>query len=270
MSRRWLCFFLILIFGCSKDEPAPEKIVPFDVAFDFQSKVDVKENDASELEIPIKLELSQEEDVVVFFEIFNQDVATGSDYTVLTENPVTIPSGSLSAVVKIKINDNEVVQPEDRKIYLRIRSVNLKRAQIGIPNEVVVSIIENDCDLSVTKAENWFGNLQILNENDVSSAVGKESISGICSGKLDVQGKFVGSSNPESTLTITFKKDLEDPLKGEATIARSRLFTFTSQYEFAAEGTYDEVTRKITLNYFFFDLNNSANNFESTLIISAE
>lgn len=267
-----LCLFLLIVIfnGCSKDEPAPIQIVAFNVAFDSPSKIDIKENDPTELEIPIKLEISQEEDLSVAFEIFNQDVATGSDFTLLSQSPIVIAAGSLSGSVRLKVNDNEVVQSEDRKIYLRIRSVDAKGAKIATPKEVVITIVENDCAASVTQVEPWFGSLQIVNESEVSSAVGGENVAGLCSGKLDVQGKFLGNENPESKLTIELSKSTPESNTGGAEINRTKLFSFTSQFEIEATGTYDEVARKIVLNYFFFDLNNSANNFEATLTVSPE
>ena len=259
-----------LLWSCKDDEvttPAPE---PFDVTFDFQSKFQIKENDDTEIIIPIKLSGSQTEPVSVTYEYFEQDAVNGSDFTILSENPLVISAGSTSVNVRLKINDNQVPQLEDRKIFLRIRSVDKAQAKFGVPSEVEITIEENDCLSSVSTVENWFGSLTIQTEIDTSTGTGLENSTGLCGGSFDVKGRVVGADNPESTLTIRLAKYLSEPTKGTATINRSKLFTFTSQFEIEAEGEYDEATRKIVLNYKFFDLNNSANNFESSLLILAD
>ncbi|MEZ4974710.1 MAG: Calx-beta domain-containing protein [Cyclobacteriaceae bacterium] len=272
MSWRLICCVIVTSFlwSCKDDEvttPAPE---PFDVTFDFQSKFQIKENDDTEIIIPIKLSESQTEPVSVTYEYFEQDVVNGSDFTILSENPLVISAGSTSVNVRVKINDNQVPQLEDRKIFLRIRSVDKAQAKFGVPSEVEITIEENDCLSSISTVENWFGALTIQTEIDTSTGTGLENSTGLCGGSFDIKGKVVGADNPESTLTIKLAKDSSDPTKGTATISRSKLFTFTSQFEIEAEGEYDETERKIVLNYNFFDLNNSANNFESSLLIIAD
>jgi len=261
----WLLIFSV---GCGKEEPVPEKIIPFNVSFDFPSKLDINEDDDSEIEIPIRLDLSQKEAVSITYETIEQDVVEGSDYSVLSDNPLVIQSGDFSALVKLRINNNNIVQPEDRKIYLRIRSVSLKQAKIGIPTDVVITIREDDCNETVALAKNWFGDLTIQGESDFTEATGLEHKSGLCSGKVDIEGQFVGGNNPESKLTVSLIKDQIVPSEGEAIIERSKLFDFTNRYEIEATGSYDEVLKKMVLNYSFFDLENNANNFESTIIIS--
>lgn len=272
MSWRLVGFVMVtsLLWSCKDDEvttPTPES---FDVAFDFQSKFQIKEDDDTEIIIPIKLSESQTESVTVTYEYFVQDAVNGSDFTILSENPLVISAGSTSVNVRLRINDNMVPQPEDRKIFLRIRSVDKAHAKFGIPSEVEITIEENDCLSSVSTIQNWLGNLTIQTEIDTSTGTGLENSTGLCGGSFDIKGKVVGADNPESTLTIKLTKNLVEPAKGSAQISRSKLFTFTSQYEIEAEGEYDETTRKIVLNYNFFDLNNSANNFESSLLITAD
>lgn len=259
-----------LMWSCKDDEistPAPEL---FDVTFDFQSKFQIKENDDTEIIIPIKLSESQNTPVTVTYEYFEQDAVNGSDFTILSDNPLVIPAGSTSVNVRIRINDNQVPQLEDRKIFLRLRSVDKANAKFGVPSEIEITIDENDCLSSISTVENWFGALTIQSEIDTSTGTGLENSTGLCGGSFDIKGKVVGVDNPESTLTIKLTKNLSEPTKGTAIINRSKLFTFTSQFEIEAEGEYDETTRKIVLKYNFFDLNNSANNFESSLLIIAD
>lgn len=266
-------FYILLFFlisACSEDKVVTAAPESFTVSFDFQSLFKIDENDPTELIIPIKLSRSLEESVAITYQPIEQDVVNGSDYSILSANPLIIAPGFLAANVLIRINDNDIVQPEDRKIYLRIRSISLKNGIIGVPREVIITIHEDDCAKQITDVKIWFGPLTIQSQNSSSAGTGSENAQGVCSGLLNVKGKFIGENNPESTLTVSLVKDSANPTKGDANISRSKLFAFTSQYEIEATGNYDEVTRRITLNYKFFDLNNSANNFESTAIITTD
>lgn len=269
--RLVFCVFLILsLLSCKEEEVAAPEANFFDVAFDFQSKFEIDEDDATEIVIPIKVSESQTEALTVTYEYFQQDAVNGSDFTILSDNPLVISAGSTSANVRLRINDNVVPQPEDRRIFLRLRSTDTKNAKFGVPSEVTITINENDCQSNISTVQNWFGELTIQTEIDTSTGLGLENSTGLCGGSFDIKGKVVGEDNPESTLTIKLLKNLAEPTKGAASIARSKLFSFTSQFEIQAEGDYDETTGKIVLNYEFFDLNNSANNFESTLLIIAD
>ncbi len=260
--------FCFVSYACGEDEEVVIEPESFTVSFDFQSLFEIDENDPTEIIIPIKLNRSLEESVAITYETIGQDVVNGSDYSLLSANPLVIAPGSLTANVRITINDNSVPQPEDRRIFLRIRSINLKNGNIGVPKEVIISIKEDDCDKQITDVKTWFGELTIQSLNSSSAGMGSENAQGVCSGLLNVKGKFIGENNPESTLTVSLVKDSANPTTGEAAINRSKLFTFTNQYEIEATGTYDEEAGRITLNYEFFDLNSSANNFESTAIIT--
>lgn len=267
--RNW-CWFLLFLAACGED-PEPEiKQEKITIFFDSESKIEIKENDNTEIVIPIKISLSQEESITVTYELIGQEVVSGSDFDLLSENPITIPAGSTQADVRIRINNNDIVQSEDRNIYLRFRAIDKDYVKTAIPKEVTISIEEDDCSLDTSDVSVWIGPLTIQSNNESLGGTGAENSNGLCSGTFNVKGKFVGNQNPESTLTVVLVQDPINPTKGTATISRAKLFDFTSQYEFEATGTYDETTKKITLNYSFFDLNNSTNNFADTAVIIAE
>ncbi|MFZ1807540.1 MAG: hypothetical protein WAU36_09980 [Cyclobacteriaceae bacterium] len=256
--------------ACS-EEPEPEiKQEEITIFFDSESKIEVKENDDAEIVIPIKISLSQEESITITYELIGQEVVNGSDFTLLSDNPIIILAGSIQADIRIGINNNDIVQPEERKIYLRFRTIDKDHVKISVPKEVIISIEEDDCSPDIADVRLWIGPLTIQGDDETLSGIGAENSSGICSGTFNVKGKFVGDQNPESTLTIILDQNPMIVTKGIATVNRTKLFDFTSQYEFEATGTYDEPTKKITLDYSFFDLNNSANNFTDTVTITAE
>ncbi len=264
--RNW-CWVLLFVAACS-DDPAPEvKKDEVSIFFDSQSKIEIKENDPTEIIIPIKISLSQEDPIIVTYELIGQEVVEGSDFDLLSENPITIPAGSTQAEVRIKINDNDIVQPEDRNIYLRFRSINQNYVKVAVPKEVKISIKEDDCSPNTSDVRVWIGQLIMQSNNETLTAIGSENSRGVCSGTFNVMGRFLGDQNPESTLTISLKQGQMPSTKGVATINRTKLFDFTSQYELEAIGTYDETTKKIVLNYSFFDLMNGSNDFSDTIII---
>lgn len=267
--RNW-CWVLLFFAACSEDaEPVIEQ-EEISIFFDSESKIEVKENDPTEIVIPIRISLSQEEAITVTYELIGQEVVSDSDFTLLSENPLIIPAGSTETAVRLRINDNNIVQPEDRNIYLRFRSIDKDFVKTAVPKEVLISIEEDDCAASISDVTLWIGPLTIQSGNETLEGTGAENSSGICSGSFNVKGKFVGDQNPESTLTVILEQNSVVTSKGTASVDRTKLFDFTSQYEFEATGTYDETTKKITLNYLFYDLNNSSNNFADTAIIIAE
>lgn len=267
--RHWY-WVLLFVAACSKEDEPEIKQEEITIFFDSESKIKIKEDDDTEIVIPIKISLVQEEPITVTYEIIGQEVVNESDFILLSENPLIIPAGSTQTAVRIRINDNDVVQPEDRNIYLRFRSIDKGHVKTAVPKEVTISIEEDDCSSNTSNVSVWIGSLTIQSNNESLEGTGTENSNGICSGTFNVKGKFVGDQNPESTLTVVLVQDPITPAKGVAKVNRTKLFDFTSQYEFEATGTYDEATKKITLNYSLFDLNNSANDFSDTAVIIAE
>lgn len=269
MRALWWSLSLFWLMACKDNvEPVIQK-EEVTIFFDAQSKLEIREDDDTEIVIPIKLSLSQEVPVTVTYEIIGQEVVAGSDFVVLSQNPMVIPVGLTQATIKIKINNNEVVQPEDRNIYLRFRSIDQSNVKVAVPKEVVIAIKEDDCLPEIPNVKIWFGDINLQSENETSKGTGSENANGICSGALNITAKFVGPNNPESTITLVLTQDLTLKTKGTVKVTRAKLFSFSPSFEIEATGNYDAATKRITLNYSFFDLSNSANNFESTMLITA-
>ena len=168
------------------------------------------------------------------------------------------------------INDNTIVQPEERKVFIQVRSVNPPAVEIKIPKQVVVTIEEDDCAVHIPKVEVWIGLVDIEGPFDPVTGEAVENPAGLCSGLLNVQGRFFGAQNPESSLTIALSQDFQGAVSGTASVARGQLFTFSTQFEYEASGFYDEKTGEIVLNFSLFDLVNSLNNFTGTHVIKAK
>ncbi len=267
MNRRRL-ILLVVLFGCSSDPEPSNPKEEITIFFNSPSKLEIKENDGNEIILPIKLSVSETSPIEVIYEVIGQEVVNGSDFTILSANPLTIPAGDTEVNVSVQINNNEIIQSEERNIYLRLRTVNQSHVKIAVPKEVVITILEDDCPENAPNMEVWIGALSIQNQNDTSPATGLENANGLCSGLIDVKGKFLGNQNPESTMTLQLTQDPTFITKGSLILERTKLFESTSQFEIEATGNYDELTKKMTLSYSFFDLNNSAKNFNSTMVIT--
>jgi len=269
LNGRYWCWVWLWVAACG-DGPMPEiKKEEISIFFDSKSKISIRESDTTTIVVPIRISLSQEGPIVAAYETIGQEVVEGSDFTLLSENPITIPAGATTANVRLKINDNDIVQPEDRNIYLRLRAIDKDFVKLAVPSEVRINIEEDDCPADAPDVSVWIGQLTLQSTTEMVTGTGTENPSGVCSGAFNVRGKFVGAQNPESTLTIVLDQGQAMGTNGVARIVRTKLFGFTSQYELEAIGTYDEATGKIVLNYSFFDLLDSSNNFSDTLVITA-
>lgn len=270
IKRSWILVLFLFSLGCKEDvETIPKKEV-VTVFFDSQSKLKVREDDTSEIVLPISLSAVQPNPVIVFYETIGQEVVNGSDFEIVSGNPLTIAAGSKQTSLTIKINNNEIVQPEQRAIYIRLRNTDQSNVKLAVPKEVVVEITEDDCLANISSTKIWIGALKIQSQNETLSGTGVENTTGLCSGSFNITGKLVGNQNPESTVTLSLLQDAPGSKTGAASIARAKLFTFTSQYDIEATGNYNEETKKITLDYSIFDLVNSSNNFNDTLIITVD
>ncbi len=263
-----LVIFVGLLLGCGEDADILK--APVSLSFDFPAQISQKESDGTELIIPVQLSEAQATPVTVRFDIIGVEVVNGSDFNVLSANPLLIQPGSTQATVNIRLNDNAIVQPEERKIFIQVRSIEPSSIEAKIPKQVVITIEEDDCPLNVPNVEVWIGEVDIEGPFDPASGVALESPGGLCSGLLNVQGRFFGSQNPESTVIIALAQKFPGATSGTTSVANGPLFTFSDQFQYEATGTYDEETGEIVLNFSLFDLVNSLNNFTGTHVVRSK
>ena len=255
---RWVRSVILLGFvvGCGDDAVEVLK-EPVSLRFDFPAQVPQKENNGTEIVIPLLLSEAQTSPVTIRFDIIGVEVVNGSDFSVLSANPVVIKPGDTGATVNILLNDNEVVQLEERSIFVRVRSVEPASVEVKLPAQVVIVIEEDDCPAHVANVEVWIGDVDIEGPFGPVVGVALENPDGLCSGKLNVRGRFFGSQNPESTLTIVFTQTTQGATSGTTAVVKGPLFTFSDQFQYEATGTYNEETGEIVLNFLLFDQLNS-------------
>jgi hypothetical protein len=241
----------LLFTTCSQE---PDKIIykgPDFVFFDSKSQISLYENQKTALSIPIKISLPQTSTTRITYQVTGENVLLGTDYKVQTVNPVEIGSGTFGSVISILPVDNAIIQPEKRTITIKILSVDNPLLEPQVVKEVEIDLLEDDCAPTVPRISLWAGgsvNIQGYGSS-TSTGTAEGGSGGICGGSLSVTGKFFSDSNPSTTMTIIMTQNQTVTTKGTASVIRFPMFTGSTQYDYEAGGTYDELSKTITLNF---------------------
>lgn len=271
MKRKSLsgCLFALLVFGCSQE---PEKILftgPQFVFIDSGKSLQVYENAKDPIALPVSVSLAQTENLQVTYEVVSEGMVVGSDFFVQSANPVSIQAGKYSSPIYIKLQNNAIVQPEERKITVRIKTVDPDNLKLDMVTEVVISVLDDDCAPTVPKVTTWIGDLSITDDSFGSgTGTGSGGAGGICGGSLTVNGYFFNSGNPPSTMTIKLLQNSPGSPTGLVSVSRFQAFQSITQYEYEASGTYNETTKKIVLNYVLYNTSDNTS-FTGTQTITA-
>jgi len=248
--------FLILfcMWACSQEE---EKIIfkgPHFIFLDSEKTLQVYESDKEPLVIPISVSMSQPDNLLVTYEIISEGAIVGSDFIVQSANPLVIPAGKFSSNISIKLQDNAIIQSEVRKLTVKIVSVNTDQLNIDVVKEVMVSLLDDDCAATVPKITLWTGEISIADDSfGAATGTGSGGTGGICGGTLSVTGHFFNTQNPITTMTIKFIQNSPGSDEGLVSVARFQAFESLTQYEYEATGTYNEINKKIVLNYVMYN-----------------
>jgi hypothetical protein len=242
------------IITCNQD---PDRILfkgPDFVFFDTTPQLSVYENQTNPLIIPLKVSQAQAANTSVTFEVIGTNLLPGSDYVLQTPTPVQILRGKFEADISIQPKNNNVIQTEIRTLLVRIKSTDNPALTPQVISEVLVTILDDDCLPTVPKISIWVGKVSIAGgSSTAATGTGAGGNGGICGGTLAVTGLFFGSNFPTSSLTVIMTQGTTDPTKGLASVARTQLFSSTTQYDYTASGTYDETAKTITLNFTVYD-----------------
>lgn len=246
-----------MIFATCSEEP--ERILytgPDFVFLDSKPQLSLYENQKTPLTIAVKVSLAQANSTNVSFEVIGDNVLAGSDYNVQTASPVEIAHSQYSATISILPVDNNIVQPENRTITIRIKSTDNPSLTIQVVKEVQINLLDDDCPPTVPKVSLWVGQVNIQGGSSTTVVGTAEGgAGGICGGSMVVTGQFFGSGLPESIMTIILRQSTLNAQTGTASVVRFPLF---STYEYEASGNYDEVSEVISLNFSVFDTSDAA------------
>lgn len=248
-----------------------EKIVysgPDFVFLDSKPQLSLYENQKTPLSIPVKVSLAQSENLQITFEVIGTNILAGSDYIVQTASPVEILRSKYSASISILPVDNNVIQPEQRTIIVRITSVDNAKLSLQVVKEVQINLLDDDCLSTVPKVSLWVGSVNIQGgSSTTATGTGEGGAGGICGGSLVVTGNFFGSA-PSSSMTILMTQNTSIPTKGFTSVIRFPLFAGSAQYDYEASGTYDETGKNITLNFSVHDTTDPTFQLTGTHIIT--
>lgn len=267
-QKKYLRLFLFVgLLACSQE---PDLILfteqPF-IFFDTIPQLDIRENATDPLKIPVKVSSTLSVPVTVTYEVVGDNVVPGSDYSVLSENPIIIQPGNFEKDILIEVHNNNVIQKEQRTITVRIKSIDPTDYKPEVVSEVSITVLEDDCLPDIAKVILWEGDVTISSDFGVDdgSAVAN---AGICGGSLQVDGPLFGTNNPSSSMIISFLPKATGSDNGIATVANFQPFEGNDQYEYEASGTYNETTRQIVLNYTLIFVNDPASSFTGTHTIT--
>ena len=253
MRKILVAAITMILCMCSQEAERILYTGPDFVFFDSKPQLTLYENQKTPLTISVKVSLAQTDNTEVTFEVIGDNVLAGSDYKVQTASPIEILRSKYGATISILPVDNNIVQSEKRTITVRIKSVNNPKLSVQVVKEVQISLLDDDCPPTVPKVSIWLGNVTIQGGSSSTTGTSEAGAGGICGGSLVVTGKFVGESNPSSTLTIIMTQNATAPTKGIASVVRGPLFSGNARYEYEASGTYDETGKSIVLNYTIYD-----------------
>lgn len=251
--------FLLLVIACSQE---PEKIIfngPNFVFLDSNKTLQVYENAKEPITILVSVSMAQSGSTDVTYEIDSEGMVEGSDFVVLSGNPVSIPAGQYSVPLVISLTNNDIIQPEERNITVKIKSVNNENLNIDMVKEVSISVLDDDCEPTVAKVNIWIGDVSITDDNYGSgTGTGSGGAGGICGGSLTVTGYFFSPGNPASTMVIKFLQSSPGSNSGLVSVNRFQVFQTIPNYEYEASGTYNEATKKIVLNYVVYNTSDNS------------
>ncbi|MEJ0057146.1 MAG: hypothetical protein WDN75_16710 [Bacteroidota bacterium] len=204
----------------------------------------------------------------VTFEVIGDNVLLNSDYKVQTGSPIQIVRGKYFANISILPVDNNIIQPEKRTILVRIRSVDNPSLTLQVVKEVEIDLLEDDCLPTVPKVSLFVGSVSINDGQSSVTGKGEGGAGGICGGTLLVTGKFFGEKLGDTAMTIILTQNVTTPTKGLASVVRFKLFEGNDLYEYEANGTYDEPSKNITLNFTVYDTSDNSVAASGTHIIT--
>lgn len=268
MRKILVAAITMILCMCSQEAERILYTGPDFVFFDSKPQLTLYENQKTPLTISVKVSLAQTDNTEVTFEVIGDNVLAGSDYKVQTASPIEILRSKYGATISILPVDNNIVQSEKRTITVRIKSVNNPKLSVQVVKEVQISLLDDDCPPTVPKVSIWLGNVTIQGGSSSTTGTSEAGAGGICGGSLVVTGKFVGESNPSSTLTIIMTQNATAPTKGIASVVRGPLFSGGTQYEYEASGTYNETGKSIVLNYTIYDTTDKTFQVTGTNIIT--
>lgn len=99
---------------------------------------------AGSISVIVNLSAVYTSTVTIPFTVSGTATGSGTDYTMVTSSPITIPAGNTSGVIQINVVDDEVKNEPDETIIITLGTPT--NAEKGAANVQTVTILDNDPD----------------------------------------------------------------------------------------------------------------------------
>lgn len=212
-----------------------------------QSSISLSENAGAPVGAVLQISQKRDFDVQVSFDVSAEGAVAGQDYNILTTSPVTIPAGQFEVPIMIEPIDNTDFETEARKVTFTITSVS-NDIGVQVNESAEVNIVNDDCP---SKSNIWWGNLTMIDVGfSTNPGVGSANSNGDCD-VLVIEGDLIGGGAP-APITFYLTPSTEGASNGTIEAPKGLYDCCATAYEYEAEGTYDEITQTINLDYTFF------------------
>lgn len=211
-----------------------------------QESISLSENAASPMGAVVQISQKQDFDVQVNFEVSAEGAVEGQDYNILTTSPVTIPAGSFEVPIMIEPIDNSDFETAARKVTFTITSAS-NDIGVQVNESAEVNIVNDDCP---SQSNIWWGDLTLVDVGyATTSGTGSANSNGDCD-VLVIEGDLIGGAVAAVTYYLTPASD--GATNGTIEAPKGLYDCCSTAYEYEAEGTYDEITQTILLDYTFY------------------
>ncbi len=204
------------------------------------------------LEIPVSITMPQANDVVVNFTVTSDNSVAGTDFTLITPGSVTIPAGQTSANIQIGAIDNDVFN-ESPILNVTLSSVSVPGIAVGIKDQgsyyKKVVLVNDDCP---SQSSLWYGTVSVMDVGypPAFPATAAATEEGDCD-IVEITGDLAGFGQ-SSTFQFFFIPAFEGATNGTIEVPEQIYCTACSaglNVYYSAEGTYDETTGIIEVDY---------------------
>jgi len=189
-------------------------------------------------------------DVTITYEVTSDVAVEGVDYTSATS--VVIPAGQVTTDIVINVIDNEVLD-DSKPLQLKLTSISDSSISLGIANVGSTTktglIVNDDC---TTEFSIWFGDIVVSEGGSSTASTGGVNAAGDCN-ILVVTGDVFGfGAEDDKEIPILLTPSSEGATSGTVTIDDQlycQACSSNMNVNVKGTGTYNEVTKVITVNY---------------------
>lgn len=248
---------LVVLYSCDYDELKYFSGPHFAMFKNTSGTFTLQENATEPLNIEIAISQVMDTDTQVTLSV--NETQFGVNYSI-SSTTITIPAGQTVGTFTVTPVDDAINTPST-VLEIEITSVtNGFQAGIGDPGtyRAIVTIVNDDCP---TNFQLWFGYIEVEDVGyGITPGTGSATPEGLCD-VLVINNNLPGVSSPTNTIyRCTLTPAFPNATFGSASIPDTFVRNANVNpgavpcrlmYEQVGPGTYDEVSKEITINYRF-------------------